>query len=334
MEKAEAELAPIDILINNVGTLPHGMMPTPFLDTPEEMWKKHIDNNLYGTLNATRAVVGGMKQRGWGRVIAISSDAGRAGHYGSSVYGAAKAGMEGFMRTIAKEFGRSGVTANSIVLGLIDTVPEEFSKGAEKYFTVGRIGTPEDIAAAVATFRIEAPHVTRIVAFGNCDAATALAMFQERATVDALVLANPWVIENAADDTDEESPTAPSAAAIRARYWARIKNPRSLIDLFTGKIDLRKLVGGLAKASQREEASGLAVRLAKALGETDRPVQILMAKRDTTALAFFAAWKDTVFEEARSRENIRLTEYDSASHSFADAGAKAWLKTQIGDMLK
>lgn len=146
--KAEAELAPIDILINNVGTLPHGMMPTPFLDTPEELWKKHIDNNLYGTLNATRAVVGGMKQRGWGRIIAISSDAGRLGHYGSSVYGAAKAGMEGFMRTIAKEFGRSGVTANSIVLGLIDTVPEDFSKGAEKYFTVGRIGTPEDIAAA------------------------------------------------------------------------------------------------------------------------------------------------------------------------------------------
>lgn len=146
--KAEAELAPIDILINNVGTLPHGMMPTPFLDTPEELWKKHIDNNLYGTLNATRAVVGGMKERGWGRVIAISSDAGRLGHYGSSVYGAAKAGMEGFMRTIAKEFGRSGVTANSIVLGLIDTVPEDFSKGAEKYFTVGRIGTPKDIAAA------------------------------------------------------------------------------------------------------------------------------------------------------------------------------------------
>jgi NAD(P)-dependent dehydrogenase (short-subunit alcohol dehydrogenase family) len=146
--KTEADLAPIDILINNVGTLPYGMMPTPFLDTPEDMWKKHIDNNLYGTLNATRAVIGGMKERGWGRVVAISSDAGRLGHYGSSVYGAAKAGMEGFMRTIAKEFGRSGVTANSIVLGLIDTVPEDFSKGAEKYFSVGRIGTPDDIAAA------------------------------------------------------------------------------------------------------------------------------------------------------------------------------------------
>ena len=193
----------------------------------------------------------------------------------------------------------------------------------------------DDIAAAVAAFRAEAPHVTHIAAFGNCDAATALALFQMGLSIDTLILANPWVIEQeASGEADEEAPTTPSAAAIRARYWARIKNPRSIIDLFSGKINLRKLVGGLAKASQREEASGLAVRLAKALGETDRPVQILLAKRDTTALAFFAAWKDTVFEEARSRENIRLTEYDSASHSFADAGAKAWLKAQIGDMLK
>lgn len=146
--QAEAEFGRIDILVNNVGTLPHGMRPQPFLKTPEEMWKKHIDNNLYGTLNCTRRVVEGMADNGWGRVVAISSDAGRAGHYGSSVYGAAKAGMEGFMRTIAKEFGRKGITANSIVLGLINTVPEEFSEGAEKYFSTGRIGTPEDIGAA------------------------------------------------------------------------------------------------------------------------------------------------------------------------------------------
>ncbi len=193
----------------------------------------------------------------------------------------------------------------------------------------------EDIAAAAATFRKEAPHVARIIAFGNCDAATALALFQVGLPIDTLILANPWVIEQeASGEADEEAPTTPSAAAIRARYWARIKNPRSIIDLFSGKINLRKLLGGLAKASQREEASGLAVRLAKALGGTDWPVQILLAKRDTTALAFYAAWKDAIFEAARSRENIRLTEYDSASHSFADAGAKAWLKAQIGDMLK
>lgn len=145
-----ANLGPVDILVNNVGTLPHGMIPTPFLETPEEDWPKHVNNNLYGTLNCCRCVAESMSERGWGRIIAISSDAGRVGHFGSTVYGAAKAAMEGLMRTLAKELGPNGVTANSIVLGLIDTVPEEFSKGAEQYFSTGRIGTPEDIGAAAA----------------------------------------------------------------------------------------------------------------------------------------------------------------------------------------
>jgi NAD(P)-dependent dehydrogenase (short-subunit alcohol dehydrogenase family) len=146
--QVEATLGPVDILVNNVGTLPHGMMPTPFLKAPVEEWSKHVDNNLYGTLNCCKCVAASMSERGWGRIIAISSDAARVGHYGSTVYGAAKAAMEGLMRTLAKELGRKGVTANSIVLGLIDTVPEDFSKGAEKYFSTGRIGTPADIGAA------------------------------------------------------------------------------------------------------------------------------------------------------------------------------------------
>ncbi|MFK7732761.1 MAG: SDR family NAD(P)-dependent oxidoreductase [Pseudomonadales bacterium] len=160
-QHVENNFGSIDILVNNVGTLPHGMQPQTFLKTPVDMWSQHIDNNLYGTLHCTRRAVEGMADRGWGRIIAISSDAGRTGHYGSSVYGAAKAGMEGLMRTIAKEFGRKGVTANSIVLGLINTVPEEFSEGAEKYFSTGRIGTPEDIgAAAVYLSSEEAAWVT------------------------------------------------------------------------------------------------------------------------------------------------------------------------------
>jgi len=146
----EANLGAVDILVNNVGTLPHGMLPTPFLETPEEDWPKHVNNNLYGTLNCCKCVAQSMNERGWGRIIAISSDAGRVGHFGSTVYGAAKAAMEGLMRTLAKELGPNGVTANSIVLGLIDTVPDEFSKGAEKYFSTGRIGTPADIGAAAA----------------------------------------------------------------------------------------------------------------------------------------------------------------------------------------
>ena len=146
----EATLGPVDILVNNVGTLPHGMTPTPFLETPEDDWAKHIDNNLYGTLNCCKCVAQSMTERGWGRIIAISSDAGRVGHIGSTVYGAAKAAMEGLMRTLAKELGPQGVTANSIVLGLINTVPPEYSRGAEKYFATGRIGTPADIGAAAA----------------------------------------------------------------------------------------------------------------------------------------------------------------------------------------
>lgn len=161
IESVEANLGAVDILINNVGTLPHGMVPVKFLETPEEDWSKHVDNNLYGTMNCCKCVLAGMGERGWGRVIAISSDAGRVGHHGSSVYGAAKAAMEGLMRTLAKEMGPKGVTANSIVLGLINTVPPEFSDGAEKYFATRRIGTPEDIgAAAVYLASEEASWVT------------------------------------------------------------------------------------------------------------------------------------------------------------------------------
>jgi NAD(P)-dependent dehydrogenase (short-subunit alcohol dehydrogenase family) len=146
--RIEATMGSIDILINNVGTLAEGMVPTAFLDTPEADWPKHINNNLYGTMNCCRCVSEGMLEKGWGRIIAISSDAARGGNVGSSVYGAAKAGMEGFMRSLAKEFGPGGITANSIVLGLINTVPPEFSKGAGRYFATGRIGTPQDIGAA------------------------------------------------------------------------------------------------------------------------------------------------------------------------------------------
>ena len=70
-----------------------------------ELWAKFIDVNLYGTLNVTRTVAPGMAERGFGRVISVSSDAARVGNKGSSIYGAAKAGVEGFTRTLAKELG-------------------------------------------------------------------------------------------------------------------------------------------------------------------------------------------------------------------------------------
>ena len=145
----DEQLGGVDILVANVGTLPHGQSVTRFLDMDPEEWPRHINNNLYSTLHCVHAVSPGMVERGWGRIIAISSDAGRVGHMGSSIYGAAKAGMIGLMRTLAKEFGGAGITANSIALGLINTVPEEYSRGKEKHYATGRIGTPEDVGAAV-----------------------------------------------------------------------------------------------------------------------------------------------------------------------------------------
>ncbi len=140
----------VDILVANVGTLPHGQGITRFVDMPPSDWQAFIDNNLVSTMNCIHAVTPGMRERGWGRLIGITSDAGRVGHFGSSVYGAGKAAVDGLMRTLAKELGSAGITANSIALGLINTVPEEFSRGAEKHYATGRIGTPEDVGAAVA----------------------------------------------------------------------------------------------------------------------------------------------------------------------------------------
>jgi 2-hydroxycyclohexanecarboxyl-CoA dehydrogenase len=149
--RAESDVGGIDILVNNAGGSPSGVFPKPFVDTPRESWDDFLGMNLEGVFNCTRAVVEGMVERGYGRLVAVSSDAGRLGNVGSSIYGAAKAGAEGFMRTLSKELGPKGVTANSVVLGLIDTVPKEFLADLDttKLYWVRRIGTAEDVASGV-----------------------------------------------------------------------------------------------------------------------------------------------------------------------------------------
>jgi hypothetical protein len=107
-----------------------------------------------------------------------------------------------------------------------------------------------------------------------------------------------------------------------------------LLDLLSGKIDLRKLASGLARASTKEAPTDLAARLAAALSTTRVHTDILVATRDTTALAFIAAWKSNLFDDARKAAHIRLSSTDTASHSFADATSKAWLYRQIEDCLK
>jgi exosortase A-associated hydrolase 1 len=228
--------------------------------------------------------------------------------------------------------GQAAMAAHFAALGFPVFRYDRRGIGDSEGENAGFEGSADDISAAAAAFRRYAPNVTRIAAFGNCDATSALALFHAN-QFDALVLANPWVIEGVPSEAGEDTPTQPSAAAIRARYWARIKNPRSLLDLFTGKIDLKKLVGGLANAAKKEAPSGLAVRISDALGAANIPVLILIAKRDTTAMAFMATWKGDKFSDVCAHASLKLETNDTSSHSFADEAAQTWLRTKILEMV-
>lgn len=172
----------------------------------------------------------------------------------------------------------------------------------------------DDIAAAAAMLR--ATGVTRIIGFGSCDAASALALFHARAGIDALVLSNPW-IGGACDDA------LPQSAAIKARYAERLRDPKEWLRLMRGGVDLRKLAGGLLKlARSGSEDRGLLDRMALATSATD--TTILLAERDNTAIAFRDAWG-----KCAHRTGAPIVSLDSASHSYAGAADKQWLFEQL-----
>jgi exosortase A-associated hydrolase 1 len=161
-----------------------------------------------------------------------------------------------------------------------------------------------DIAAAIAAFRTECPQLTSVVAFGNCDAASAL-ILHPPSGISGAVLANIWVIER----VDE----MPPPAAIRARYAERLRDPKAWVRLFSGAISLKKLAGGPAVPSS------LAAHIAHGLATLPCPATILLAERDGTAIAFANEWQKPGFDRARSRADIAVKRLDSASHSFANA---------------
>lgn len=147
---AVAAIGPVDILVNNAG-VPEGMGVGPFADMDPDEWARYVDLNLYGVLHCCHAVIGGMRERGWGRIVTISSGAGVTGiALGVSLYGAAKGGAIAFMRHLAAENARAGVTANSLALGLMDNkANREVTESLARSVPVGRLGTPDDVGAAV-----------------------------------------------------------------------------------------------------------------------------------------------------------------------------------------
>jgi 2-hydroxycyclohexanecarboxyl-CoA dehydrogenase len=164
----QAEFGPVEILVNVAGWDEHHK----FVETDEAFWDRVIEINYKGVLRTTHAVLPGMLEREWGRVINIGSDAARVGSSLEAVYAGAKAGVVAFTKTIAREAARAGVTANVVCPGPTDTPllaeilgsTEEAQKviaGMTRAVPMKRLGQPEDIAAAIAFFaRDDAGFVT------------------------------------------------------------------------------------------------------------------------------------------------------------------------------
>ena len=149
--KAKAEHGPIDVLVNNAGITRDRM----FLKMTPEDWQVVIDTNLNSMFNVTKQVVPDMVEKGWGRIVQISSVNGEKGQAGQTNYSAAKAGMHGFTMALAREVARKGVTVNSVSPGYVETpitraMPDEVRERTVASVPVGRIGQPVDIARAVA----------------------------------------------------------------------------------------------------------------------------------------------------------------------------------------
>jgi 2-hydroxycyclohexanecarboxyl-CoA dehydrogenase len=154
---ATEELGPIDILVNNAGYDEFGF----FVNSDPEMWDRVLGVNLRGVIAVTHAVLPGMQERRRGRIVNVASEAGRVGSSGSGIYSAAKAGVIGFTKAVAREAARYGVTCNAVAPGPIETpllmaAPEALGEIGQKLVdtmvgstVLRRLGQPDEVAAAI-----------------------------------------------------------------------------------------------------------------------------------------------------------------------------------------
>lgn len=149
--QVQKDLGPVDILVNNAGIT----RDTTLKKMTPQQWREVINANLDSVFNMTQPLLADMAQRGWGRVINISSINGQKGQFGQANYASAKAGIHGFTMSAAQEVARKGVTVNTVSPGYIATdmvmaVPEEVREKIIAQIPVGRLGRPEEVAHVVA----------------------------------------------------------------------------------------------------------------------------------------------------------------------------------------
>ncbi|MCY4592061.1 MAG: acetoacetyl-CoA reductase [Alphaproteobacteria bacterium] len=149
--QVEAELGPVDVLVNNAGITRDGTMHR----MDQAMWQAVIDTNLGSCFNMCRATIEGMRERRFGRVVNVGSINGQGGQYGQVNYAAAKSGIHGFTKALAQEGARYNITVNAIAPGYIDTdmvaaVPANVLEKIVERIPVGRLGKADEIARGVA----------------------------------------------------------------------------------------------------------------------------------------------------------------------------------------
>jgi exosortase A-associated hydrolase 1 len=176
-----------------------------------------------------------------------------------------------------------------------------------------------DLAAAAAAFRREQPQLTRLLGFGLCDGASALALHGRAAGLDGYLLVNPWFVEAEAGE--------PAAAAIKARYKDQLLSRDGWKRLLSGSISYRKVLKGLGKIVANKPSS-LSGEIAALLAKAGVPVQLILATRDATAIAAEAEWSSPPFKSLRQTNPAPVT-IDSDSHTFSRPGDEEKLLTAV-----
>ena len=152
VKQITSEVGPVDVLVNNAGIT----RDMTFRKMDKASWDAVTKTNLDSVFNMTKPVIDGMSERGWGRIINVSSVNGQKGAFGQTNYSAAKAGMHGFTKALALEYARKGVTVNTISPGYIGTkmvlaIPKDIlDSKIVPQIPVGRLGKPEEVAGLVA----------------------------------------------------------------------------------------------------------------------------------------------------------------------------------------
>ncbi|WP_339803250.1 3-oxoacyl-ACP reductase FabG [uncultured Marinobacter sp.] len=149
---AEAELGPIDILVNNAGIVKN---IAPIAKMTPEAWQKELGVNLTGPFNLIQAIAPGMAERGWGRIVNISSAAAKGGLFNQAGYAATKSGLLGLTQNVTLEYAGKGITCNAILPGVIGTenvmaMPGEIFDQAVRMVPTGRVGEPKEVAQLIA----------------------------------------------------------------------------------------------------------------------------------------------------------------------------------------